>query len=66
MKDNRTDKEPIRILQVFGRLNRGGAETMLMNIYRKIDLTKVQFDFVVHSGQEDDYCQEIVQRGKNI
>lgn len=66
MKDNRTDKEPIRILQVFGRLNRGGAETMLMNIYRKIDLTKVQFDFVVHSGQEDDYCQEIVQRGGKI
>ena len=36
----------IRILQVLGVMNRGGAETMIMNIYRKIDRSKIQFDFV--------------------
>ena len=40
--------KPIRVLQVMSSMNRGGAETMIMNIYRNIDRSKVQFDFVVH------------------
>lgn len=38
----------IRVLQVFANLNRGGAETMIMNYYRAIDKNRVQFDFVSH------------------
>ena len=41
--------EPIRVLQVFAQMNRGGAETMIMNFYRNIDRSKVQFDFIVHT-----------------
>ena len=41
---------PIRILQVIGGLNLGGAENFLMNIYRNIDRTKIQFDFLVNRG----------------
>ncbi|MBQ6223153.1 MAG: hypothetical protein IJJ44_11125 [Solobacterium sp.] len=36
--------KPIRILMVTGILDRGGAETMIMNMYRHIDRSKVQFD----------------------
>lgn len=39
---------PIRILHVFGKLNRGGAESRVMDLYRHMDRTKVQFDFLVH------------------
>ena len=35
----------IRVLHVIGAMDRGGAETMIMNLYRAIDRTKVQFDF---------------------
>ena len=38
----------IRILQVVGGLSRGGTESVLMNFYRQIDRTKVQFDFISH------------------
>ncbi len=41
---NMTDK-PMRVLHIFSGMNRGGAETMMMNLYRKMDRTKVQFDF---------------------
>ena len=44
-------KEPIRVLQVVGRMDRGGIETMLMNLYRHIDRDKVQFDFLAHYGR---------------
>jgi len=50
---------PVRVLQVFAQMNRGGAETMIMNVYRNIDRTKVQFDFIVHTNQKCDYADEI-------
>lgn len=56
----------IRVVQVFGRMDRGGAETMIMNIYRNIDRTKVQFDFVVHTQEKCDFDDEIRRLGGKI
>ncbi|KHF31810.1 putative glycosyltransferase EpsF [Paenibacillus sp. P1XP2] len=56
-------ESPIRILHVLGRLNRGGAETMVMNLYRNIDRSKVQFDFIIHTNDKCDYEDEILSLG---
>lgn len=56
----------IRILHVFGKLNMGGAETMIMNVYRKIDKNKIQFDFVKHSNEKCEYEEEIIKMGGRI
>ena len=56
---------PIRILHVIGAMNRGGAETMIMNLYRHIDRSKVQFDFVEHA-KEAVFDNEIRQLGGRI
>lgn len=37
---------PLRILHVVVNMNRGGAETLIMNLYRNIDREKIQFDFL--------------------
>lgn len=58
--------EPIRVLNMFTILNRGGAETMMMNYYRHIDRTKVQFDFLVHRQERGAYEDEIEKLGGNI
>lgn len=58
--------EPIRVLQVVGRMDRGGIETLIMNIYRNIDRNKVQFDFLTHYGREADYNEEIRSLGGKI
>jgi len=47
-------------------MGRGGLETMLMNYYRHIDRTKVQFDFLVHRDFEADYDAEILSIGGKI
>jgi glycosyltransferase involved in cell wall biosynthesis len=44
----------------------GGAETFIMNIYRKIDRSKIQFDFLVQSYDEFDYSDEIEKLGGKI
>ena len=46
--------EPIRVLQIVTTMNRGGLETMLMNYYRNIDRSKIQFDFLEHRSEESD------------
>lgn len=58
--------QPIRVLHCFGRMDRGGAETYIMNIYRKINRKKVQFDFVVHTNDICAYDDEILSLGGNI
>ena len=50
--------EPIRILNLFTIMNRGGAETMVMNYYRAIDKSKIQFDFMVHRQERGAYEEE--------
>ena len=58
--------EPIRILHVIGIMNRGGAEIMIMNLYRNIDRTRVQFDFVENSPEPAAFDQEILSLGGRI
>lgn len=58
--------EPMRVLQVFAQMNRGGAETMIMNLYRNIDRSKIQFDFVVHTEEECIFDKEIRKYGGRI
>ncbi|KPB05741.1 glycosyltransferase family 1 protein [Bacillus sp. CHD6a] len=58
--------KPIRVLHVLGALNRGGAETMVMNLYRNIDREKVQFDFIIHTNKKCDYDDEIKSLGGKI
>lgn len=57
---------PIRILHVIGIMDRGGAEAMIMNLYRNIDRTKVQFDFVENEGEEAAFDAEIRSLGGRI
>ena len=57
---------PIRILCVFSTLDRGGAESMCMNIYRHIDREKVQFDFVKHTPNKGAFENEIIELGGKI
>lgn len=58
--------EPIRILNLFTIMNRGGAETMVMNYYRNVDRSKVQFDFIVHRKERGAYDDEIEAMGGRI
>ncbi|WP_027391621.1 glycosyltransferase family 1 protein [Aquimarina latercula] len=56
----------IRVLQVFTIMNRGGAESMIMNYYRKIDKNKIQFDFLVHRKEKAAFDEEIESLGGKI
>ncbi|MDH4423933.1 glycosyltransferase family 1 protein [Bacillus cereus] len=56
-------KKNKRVLHVVSAMNRGGAETLVMNVYRKIDKEQIQFDFVSHRNEKCDYDEEIAKLG---
>jgi len=60
------ENEPLRVLHVVGGMDRDGAQTMVMNLYRKIDRTKIQFDFLCMKPGEHHYDQEIRALGGRI
>lgn len=52
-----------QIIHVVGFMDMGGTETMLMNLYRKIDRTKYQFIFTTFSSEKGAYDDEIIRLG---
>ena len=59
-------KYKVNILHVVASMNRGGAETFVMNVFRAIDRNKFQFYFLCFSNKHFDYEDEIKQLGGEI
>jgi len=64
--NNLLSKGPKRVLHVAGGMDRGGAESMIMNVYRNVDRHRVQFDFLVFTANRCDYDDEINALGGRI
>ena len=56
----------IRVLHSVSNMDRAGIETMLMNYYRNIDTSKVQFDFLANKSKKGAYDEEIKKMGGRI
>ncbi|MGO4897232.1 glycosyltransferase family 1 protein [Clostridium perfringens] len=54
-----------KVLHITGAMNVGGTETMLVNLYRKIN-DRVTFDFISYSDVEAYYDKEIEHLGGKI
>ena len=58
--------EPVRILQVVPAMDCGGMEAFLMNMYRNMDRTQIQFDFLYHYDKPCYFDAEIAALGGRI
>ncbi len=56
----------IRILHIVAAMSRGGVETWLMNVMRRIDRDRFQFDFCTSTQLTCDYDDEIRSLGGRI
>lgn len=56
----------IRVLQIIGIVCGGGVEAVIMNYYRHIDRTKIQFDFVVDGYEKTILDDEIASLGGRV
>lgn len=60
------EKKPIRVLQIIGDVVGGGVEQVILNYYRNIDRSEIQFDFVVHKGALQSYMDNIEKLGGKV
>lgn len=59
-------QEPIRIAQIIGKWLGGGVESVVMNYYRHIDRTKIQFDFICDDDSTNIPYEEIEALGGKV
>lgn len=59
-------KEAIRVLHITYKMHCAGIEAFIMNMYRNMDRSKVQFDFLVHYKEKQFYDDEIEALGGRI
>ena len=58
--------EPIRVAQIIGKWLGGGVESVVMNYYRHIDRSKIQFDFICDNDSTNIPYDEIEKLGGKI
>lgn len=56
----------IRVLQVFGALDLGGAEARMMDVYRCVDTQRYEFTFLSLSTEKQFFEPEIISRGGKV
>ena len=57
---------PIKVLVLDTVMDRGGAESMIMNYLRNIDRSKIQMDFMVNRQYKGAYEDEIKSLGGKV
>ena len=57
---------PIRILHLLRALEAGGVEALLMNVYRRLDRTRIQFDVAVSADRPAHFDAEFIGLGGRI
>lgn len=59
-------REPVRILHMIGSLEIGGSQAMVMNLYEKIDRTRLQFDFIVDHPEQIYLAEKVKSLGGKV
>ena len=60
------NSKPIVVAQIMGKWVGGGVEAVIMNYYRHIDRTKVQFDFICDEDSTNIPYEEIEKLGGHV
>ena len=56
----------LRVLHSVSNMARAGIETMLMNYYREMDRSRIQFDFLANKPVPGEYDEEIRSMGGRV
>ena len=66
MSQTKKTKKPVIVAQIMGKWIGGGVESVIMNYYRHLDHTKVQFDFICDEDSTRIPYDEIKKLGGRV
>lgn len=55
-----------RVIHVMDSLGFGGIQSFVMNVYRHIDRSQIQFDFLIHHHLEENFEDEVKRMGGKV
>ena len=56
-------KEKVHVLQMISSLYFGGSQTMIVNLFEKIDRNDIQFAFIIDHDEHNEYREKIEELG---
>lgn len=56
----------VKILQIVSTLKKNGTENFIMNVFRRLDPSKISFDFLIFDDSKDGFYDEIIKTGSKI
>lgn len=62
----RIQDKTMRVLHIVTNMSYGGLENLLMNYYRNMDRSRIQFDFLTHVDIHQDFEEEIAALGGRL
>ncbi len=60
---NNSSTEPLKVLHIVSGMDAGGLETLIMNLYRNLDRSKIRFDYLCFRDQVEFYDEEFLALG---
>ncbi len=54
---NCRQSSPVRIAHIIGKIRNGGVESVIMNYYRNLDRTKIQYDLIIDNDSSNPHVQ---------
>lgn len=66
MKNSGKENKPIRVAEIIGLMSRGGVEATVLNYYRQIDRSQIQFDFFCYENSPSIPQKEIEALGGRV
>lgn len=60
-RHNSTQKSPVRIAHIIGKMRNGGVESAVFSYYKHIDREKIQYDFIIDSDSSNLALQDEIE-----
>lgn len=57
---------PVRVAEIVGNMSNGGVETLLINLFKHVDRSRFQFDFIVNGTSTNIRRKEIEELGGRV
>lgn len=54
------------VLHVIGHIGRGGDTTVVLDVMKNMDHSKVHFDFITHRGAKEETVQKLRDVGSKV
>ena len=66
IKEEENCRKPVKVLQMISSLSIGGSQSMILNVYNKMDKERVHFDFIIDHTEDTTLMETVKSMGSKV